>query len=161
MSTLSVTESTTEPTGRRDYRAVGRFTWHFVEMVIAMSAGMALGLLWGLLLDPFGIELREHPAPHAIVMATDMAIGMGLWMRIRGHDLRMIGEMSAAMYVPFVVLLVPYELGYLSGDGLMVVAHVIMLPAMLVAMLLRREEYSGGHHRLRAPRTVSRAGSTG
>jgi len=30
---------------------------------------------------------------------------------------------------------------------LLAVEHVVMLPAMLVAMLLRREEYShGGHH---------------
>jgi hypothetical protein len=28
----------------------------------------------------------------------------------------------------------------------MTVEHVVMLPSMLVAMLLRRDEYSGGHH---------------
>lgn len=28
----------------------------------------------------------------------------------------------------------------------MLIEHVVMLPSMLVAMLLRREEYSGGVH---------------
>ena len=29
--------------------------------------------------------------------------------------------------------------------ALMTIEHVAMLPSMLVAMLMRREEYSGGH----------------
>jgi hypothetical protein len=29
---------------------------------------------------------------------------------------------------------------------LLVIEHVVMLPAMLVAMLLRRDEYTGHHH---------------
>jgi hypothetical protein len=146
MTTTSITSSATEGSVRRNYRAIGRFVWHYLEMVIAMAVGMALGPLWGLLLDPFGVELSSHPAPYAMVMATDMAIGMAVWMRIRGHNRRSIGEMSAAMYLPFVVLLVPYGLGYLSGDALTGAGHILMLPAMLIAMLARRDEYTGARH---------------
>jgi hypothetical protein len=39
----------------------------------------------------------------ALVMATDMAIGMGAWMAWRRHGWRDIAEMSAAMYLPFVI----------------------------------------------------------
>jgi hypothetical protein len=146
MTTTTSTGFASERRVRPDYRAIGRFAWHFVQMLIAMAVGMALGPVWGLLLEPFGVDLQSHPAPDAMVMATDMAIGMAVWMRIRGHSRRSIGEMSAAMYLPFLVLLVPYSLGNLSGDALMGVGHILMLPAMLVAMLARRDEYTGAHH---------------
>ncbi len=74
-------------------------------------------------------------------MAIDMTIAMVVWMRIRGHSWPRSVEMSAAMYLPFVALLVPYWLGALSGSALMVAGHVIMFPLMLVAMVWRRTEY--------------------
>jgi flagellar biosynthetic protein FliP len=74
-------------------------------------------------------------------MAANMTIGMGLWMRIRRHSWRLIAEMSAAMVLPFLALLVPYALDMLSGDGLMMAGHLVMLPAMLVAMLVRHRDY--------------------
>ena len=43
------------------------------------------------------------------------------------------------------MLFLPLWLGLLSGDGLMLAGHVLMLPAMAVAMLHRREEYVGAH----------------
>jgi flagellar biosynthetic protein FliP len=151
MTTTSMTSTAIDGSVRRHYHAIGRFTWHFLEMVIAMAVGMALGPVGALLDYAFGVELSSHPASHAIVMATDMAIGMAVWMRIRGHNRRSIGEMSAAMYLPFVMLLVPYGLGYLSGGALIGVGHILMLPAMLVAMLARRDEYGAHHHSVRKP----------
>jgi flagellar biosynthetic protein FliP len=120
----------------------GRRTWHFVrhylEMVVAMVVGMvALGpvedLLWPGLDDRLDV--------HVLVMATNMAIGMGAWMRFCGHSWRPIAEMSAAMYVPFAVLLVPYWAGAVPGGLLMTAGHVAMLPLMALAMLLRPAEY--------------------
>jgi hypothetical protein len=120
-----------------------RRTWHLVrhylEMVVAMVVGMmALGpvedLLWPGLDDRLDV--------HVVVMATNMAIGMGAWMRFRGHSWRAIAEMSAAMYVPFAVLLVPYWAGAVSGGLLMTAGHVAMLPLMALAMLLRPAEYT-------------------
>ena len=115
-----------------------RFALHYVEMVVAMFVGrVALAPLWSLAVP----GLSAAPAADAMVMATNMAVGMGVWMKIRRHAWRPIVEMSAAMYLPFVALLVPYWLGVLSGHGLMMLGHVLMFPAMLAAMLWRRSSH--------------------
>ena len=116
-----------------------RFTRHYLEMVVAMVVGMVVlgpleGLVWPGLDDRIDV--------HALVMATNMAIGMGAWMRFRGHSWRGIAEMSASMYLPFAVLLVPYWAGAIGADALMTWGHVLMLPAMALAMLLRPAEYA-------------------
>src|SRR5215217_1533904 len=85
---------------------------HFLEMVVAMLIGMVvLGLLQQLVWP----SLNFHSAVGVLVMATDMAIGMGAWMRVRGHSWRGIAEMSASMYAPFAVLLVPFWIGVIGG----------------------------------------------
>jgi hypothetical protein len=120
-----------------------RRTWHFVrhylEMVVAMFAGMfVLGWLEGLVLP--GLSLSTAPA--VLVMATNMAVGMAAWMRVRGHSWRGITEMSASMYLPFAVLLVPFWAGAVDGHAVMTWGHVLMFPAMALAMLLRPGEYA-------------------
>ena len=122
----------------------GRRTWHLVrhylEMLVAMVVGMvALGPLEALVWP----GLDDRVDVHAIVMATNMAIGMGAWMRFRGHSWPAVLEMSAAMYVPFAVLLVPYWAGAVSGSFLFTAGHVLMLPAMALAMWWRLDEYAG------------------
>jgi len=120
-----------------------RHAWHYVrhylEMVVAMVVGMmALGPLEGLVWP----GLDDRVDVHALVMATNMAIGMGAWMRFRRHSWPAILEMSAAMYLPFVVLLVPYWAEAVSGDFLFTAGHVLMLPLMALAMVWRRSEYA-------------------
>ena len=121
----------------------GRHTWHLVrhylEMVVAMVVGMAvLGPLETLLWP----GLDDRVDVHAMVMATNMAVAMAAWMRFRGHSWPAIAEMSAAMYVPFAVLLVPYWAGAVSGSFLFTAGHVLMLPAMALAMWWRLDEYT-------------------
>ena len=41
---------------------------------------------------------------------------------------------------PLAVLLVPFWTGVISGGAFMVVGHVLILPAMAAAMLLRRDD---------------------
>ena len=120
-------------------RAIWHFVRHYVEMVLAMLVGMyALGGLEGLVWP--ALTTRADVA--VMVMATNMSLGMTAWMRFRGHSWRGITEMSASMYLPFVVLLVPYWAG-LAGEGvLMAWGHLLMLPAMALAMLLRPAEYA-------------------
>jgi len=65
-----------------------------------------------------------------------MALGMGVWMRVRGHDWRMITEMSAAMVGPFVVLLAPFVAGAISADAYSALGHILMVVAMLAIMLV-------------------------
>jgi flagellar biosynthetic protein FliP len=135
---------TTTTTRRSTRRGHLRFAVHYVEMVVAMLLGMvALGPLWS-----FAVPgLSDYPVADVLVMATNMSIGMALWMRIRKHSWPRIAEMCAAMYVPFLILLVPYGLGTLSGHGMMMWGHVLMFPAMLAAMLWRRGDYyHHGHH---------------
>jgi hypothetical protein len=139
-----------DPALRR--RAVRTFVRHFLAMFIAMIVGMvALTPVWTFAFDRLGwAPLSGRPALSAIVMATNMAIAMSAWMRFRGHGWAATGEMAAAMYLPFVVLLLPLGAGVLSGHGLMMLGHVLMVPAMIAAMLRRRHEYTSGHaHRSR------------
>ena len=135
--------TTRTPTPVHDHSSRGRRTWHLVrhylEMVLAMIVGMVVlgaaeGLVWP--------GLDDRADVHALVMATNMAIGMGAWMRFRGHSWPAITEMSAAMYVPFAVLLVPYWTGAVSGSFLSTARHVLMLPAMALAMWWRLDEYA-------------------
>jgi hypothetical protein len=120
------------------------FVQHLAEMVIAMFAGMlALGTVINAL--PGGSALFHPPVPSALVMASNMTIGMSLWMRVRRHSWRSIAEMSAAMYIPFIILFVAFWAGLLSGHLVMIGGHILMLPAMVAAMLLRRDEYTGSH----------------
>ena len=130
-------EQTTESPRRA--RPVVRFTLHFLEMVVAMVVGMiVLGPIWSFAWP----GLSGNMTAQVLVMATNMSLGMALWMKIRRHGWASIAEMSAAMYVPFLVLLPFFWAGVLSGMTLMGAGHVLMLPAMLIAMLRRRHEYS-------------------
>src|SRR3954454_22686840 len=122
-------------------RRVWHFTRHYLEMVVAMFAGMVvLGFAERVALPDLalGTELG------VLVMATNMAIGMGAWMRVRRHSWRSIAEMSAVMYGPFAVLLLPYWAGVIGAHALMSWGHVAMFPAMALVMLLRPHEYA--HH---------------
>ena len=111
---------------------------HYLEMVVAMLVGMVvLGLLQQLVWP----SLNFFSAVGVLVMATDMSIGMGAWMRVRGHSWRGIAEMSASMYAPFIALLVPYWTGAVSGAELMAWGHLLMFPAMALVMYLRPAEY--------------------
>jgi flagellar biosynthetic protein FliP len=121
-----------------------RFTRHFLKMVVAMVIGMAvLGPLRALAVTHFGwSDLFDRPELHALAMAADMIITMSLWMRYRGHSWISIAEMAIAMVVPFVVLFVPLWAGALSGATLLAAGHLLMLPAMVIAMHYRRSEYT-------------------
>jgi hypothetical protein len=121
-----------------------RFTLHYLEMVVAMLVGMfALGPVWRLVV---GSDLLQRTDVMAMSMATNMVVAMSLWMWLRGHSAAPIAEMALAMYLPFVVLLVPLWLGLISAMMLMVAGHVLMFALMLVVMLRRRDEYTCHHH---------------
>ena len=128
------------PTEQRRRHPVRRFLLHLLEMVLAMLAGMVLlAPLWTLAAP----DLPAYPDLNALVMATNMTVGMAGWMWFRGHRLAGIAEMSAAMFLPYLVLLVPYWTGLITGDALMMVGHLLMLPAMVAAMFRRLGDYTG------------------
>ena len=127
-----------------------RFIRHYVEMVIAMFLGMiVLGVPGEAALRVVGYSSSElqadAPAVALLAMATIMTIPMVAWMRRMGHSWRPCNEMAASMYVPTFAVIAMMGAGALDFMGAMGLEHVLMLPAMLVAMLLRREEYSCSH----------------
>ncbi|MEU6090849.1 hypothetical protein ABZ865_29435 [Streptomyces sp. NPDC047085] len=121
-----------------------KFGRHFAEMVVAMAVGMAvLHPVWMFVLDALGAAaLMHNPYTGSLIMATNMTVAMSAWMKFRGHRWRPIAEMGAAMYLPFLVLFVPLALKLIDAGALMLWGHVLMLPAMAVAMLLRPHEYA-------------------
>lgn len=130
-----------------DRRSTYRFLRHYAEMVVVMFAGMfVLMPPAGVLLIAFGTSWsRLSPAMNVFAMALTMTVPMVAWMRYRGHTWRANTEMAASMLIPtFAVMAVVWS-GIAKG-GLMVPEHAGMLAFMLIAMLLRRDEYSAAHH---------------
>ena len=120
--------------------ATGRFVKHYLEMLVAMFAGMfALGLPVAALgwdVDPIELEL--------LYMAFIMSVPMVAWMRYRGHGWAPAWEMTAAMFVPSFAAIALLWAGIVEGGHTpMMIQHVAMFPAMLAVMLLRRSEYTG------------------
>jgi flagellar biosynthetic protein FliP len=128
---MTTTTPTAAPSPWRQLRT-RQFALHYAEMLVSMVAGM---YLFGWLESFLPVDLMTRGDVGALVMATNMSLGMGLWMRIRRHPWPGIAGMTAAMYLPFAVLLVPFWAGLISGGTLMVAGHALMLPAMALAML--------------------------
>ena len=120
---------------------------HYVEMVIAMFVGMGvLAIPADVVLGAIGID-GDDPAVMLLSMATTMTVSMVGWMVYRGHGRRANAEMSASMFVPTFAVIGLLWAGLLTDLGvLMIIEHVAMLLAMLVAMGLRPEEYTCGVH---------------
>ena len=127
-----------------------RFIRHYIEMVIAMFAGMiVLGIPGEAALRAVGYSSSElqadAPAVALLAMAVIMTVPMVAWMRRMGHGWRPCNEMAASMFLPTFLVIGMMAAGAADFATAMGLEHAIMLPAMLVAMLLRREEYSCDH----------------
>ena len=127
------------------------FIRHYVEMVVVMFAGMiVLGVPGEAALHAIGSgtsELRATaPATVFLGMAFTMTVPMVAWMRYRGHSWQPTLEMAASMVIPTVIAIALLGAGLASFSALMGLEHVAMLLGMLLAMLLRLDEYTGHHH---------------
>jgi hypothetical protein len=119
--------------------ATRHFIRHYVEMLAAMFLGMGvIGMPGMMVLDAPGLQL--------LVMGVSMTVPMVAWMRFRGHGWPATLDMTLAMLLPTAGVLALLGAGVADFDALMAIEHVVMLPAMLVAMLLRRDEYTGADH---------------
>jgi hypothetical protein len=124
------------------------FVRHYAEMLIAMFAGMVvLGVPAVAALAAAGMSIDElqgdAPALMLFLMAVTMTAPMVAWMRHRGHGRRPSAEMAAAMFIPTAGVIALLWGGLVEDvEALQLILHVVMLPSMLVAMLLRRDEYS-------------------
>jgi hypothetical protein len=146
---------------QRQGRSARRFLRHLFEMIVVMMLGMCiLGAAFGAFHElvfgsGYAAAWRDHVVLAAFAMAVDMTVPMVLWMRYRGHTWQRGGEMAAAMNLPVLPLLVLYALGAIPARGVLGLQMMLMIPAMLGAILYRKEEYSAPHpgtphrHRIR------------
>ncbi|WP_433358352.1 hypothetical protein ACQPYV_16260 [Micromonospora saelicesensis] len=136
--------ATAAPTAAAPTSSRRRLLWHLGEMAVAMVAGMLLlGPLWELAGTALGVgDALARPEVAALVMATNMTVGMTVGMRYRAHRWHAIGEMAATMYVPFLLLLVPFWAGLIDADALLLGGHLLMIPAMVLVALRHRHEAS-------------------
>jgi hypothetical protein len=133
----------------QENRSLKVFARHYAEMVVVMFAGMfALMAPADWLLGVFGTSTSDHhPTMMLASMALTMTLPMVAWMRYRGHAWRVNLEMAASMLIPTLGALTLVWAGVASANAVMVPEHAAMLAGMLLAMLLRRDEYSShGHH---------------
>jgi hypothetical protein len=146
METQSVVD---QPQGRK----ARRFLRHLLEMIVVMMLGMCvLGAAFGgfhvlVFGSGYAAAWRDHVVLAAFAMAFNMTVPMVLWMRYRGHSWERGGEMATAMNLPVLPLLVLYWLGAIPSRGVLGLQMMLMIPAMLLLMLYRKEEYSAPHHR--------------
>ena len=136
---------------RVESRKVWSFLRHLLEMILVMMLGMCvLGvafrelhvLLFG---SGYVAAWRDHVGLAAFAMAFNMTVPMVLWMRYRGHSWERGGEMSVAMNLPLLPLLLLYQLGAIAAGAVLGLQMMLMIPAMVAAMLYRKEEYSAPH----------------
>ena len=129
------------------------FARHYAEMLAAMVLGMVvLGAAGGALLGLLGVDVSAWSTDARelmlLSMATTMSVPMVAWMRHRGHGWAPAWEMTASMFLPSFGAIGLLWTGLVTDtDTLLLIQHAVMLPAMLVAMLLRPAEYAGhaGH----------------
>lgn len=153
------------PLGSRFGKPSRRFLRHFAEMLGVMMLGMCVFgaafrelhvLAFG---SGFDAAWRDHVVLAAFAMAFNMTVPMVLWMRYRGHSWRRGGEMAVAMNLPVLPALALYAFGVIPAQGVLAVQMIAMVPAMLAAMLYRKDEYSAPHdsasHRRRTRRVVA------
>src|SRR3954464_14215860 len=100
-------------------RLVGR---HDVGLLLSMAAGMVVlgrfeGLVWP--------DLTTRADVGILVTATGTALGVGAWLRHRGHPRRGVAEVSAAMSLPVPLLVVPWWVGAVSGEAVLLWGPVL------------------------------------
>jgi hypothetical protein len=127
--------------------ATMRFVRHLGEMLVAMFVGMGvLGGLWGLALAAAGTSsdelLDSAPQLVAVGLMVNMTVPMIVWMRYRGHSRLEIAEMAGAMAIVALIAVVLLSTSAIEPIAICGIECTLMIPAMVVAMLHRREAYA-------------------
>jgi hypothetical protein len=140
----ALTATITAPAGTRARSRRRAFVRHVVEMLAVMFAGMmVLGGVVAGALALAGTSLSgasEHVS--ALVMGFNMTVAMVWWMHYRGHGARDNAEMAASMIVPTGIAIALSLVGLIAEDAVMLVQHLVMIPAMVGVMLLRYDHYA-------------------
>ncbi len=131
-------------------RGAGHFVRHLLEMCAAMCIGVAvldLPFLGAARFVGYTDPIHQLPELTALVVAFNMTLPMAAWMRYRGMAWRPIAQMSGAMFVEAIVLIVVSWFGVIHKSGLVALQHQLMMPAMIAVMLCSLDLYTGraGH----------------
>jgi hypothetical protein len=125
---------------------IGHFVLHYFEMCVPMCVGFALGDLvyfWAAGRFGYSHPFEDLPELSVLVVTLSMTAPMTAWMLFRKMPRRPTVEMSAAMPVLALALLVLGWLGTLPRQDLALLEHGLMMPVMLVPMLFRLGVYAG------------------
>ncbi len=126
---------------------IGRFSLHFLEMVVAMMVGMpVLFMVRSLIPTSSGLAaaFKSGTIAYSITMTVFMTLPMVAWMIVRGHGWRHSLEMAVAMDAPVAVTTVLSLLGAAAYlPWLSNASHFGMFLGMLIVMLFRRDHYTG------------------
>jgi hypothetical protein len=137
------------------------FVGHYIEMVVAMYAGMFIvGMPLTDLAGVAGVDTAnlDETAPAFVFldMAVVMTVPMVAWMRFRHrHGWKPCLEMAASMFVPTIAAIGLLAFSVADYGTLMTFEHLAMFPAMLIAMLIRPHEYTGQHGHAAPPVTTA------
>lgn len=135
----------------RSRAQAGYFLRHFVQMVLAMAAGMAIFIgVFRALLTPGGYLALQTRTPLLWFagMGFFMAVPMIGWMRYyQRHSRRECAEMTVAMLLPPASIAALVQAGvvaypWLAASTLSASTHMAMLLGMIAAMLYRRDQYA-------------------
>jgi hypothetical protein len=152
MRALTITQRSPQRTPARDgpvahfLKPLGHFVVHYLEMCGVMCIGaIGLSLLFfgtAALLGFTNLPERQ-PELSVLVIAVNLSLPMGAWMRFRGMDWRPTLEMSGSTMVFGLLLIAAYWLDIVGKSSLVEVQTSIACPLMLAAMLFRFRLYSG------------------
>jgi hypothetical protein len=131
-------------------KEIAHFVRHYLEMCLPMCIGFAVGDLvyfWAAKQFGYAHLFRELPELSVLVVMFTMTAPMTAWMLFRRMPKRATAEMTAAMPILALGLLVLGWLALLPRGDLALLEHGLMMPVMLVPMLFRLDVYTGraGH----------------
>jgi hypothetical protein len=131
-------------------KQAGHFLRHYLEMCAPMCIGFAIGDLiyfWAAARFGYSKPFTELPELSVAVVTVTMTAPMVAWMLFRGMPRRETVEMAAVMPILATALLMFGWLAVVERRELALLEHGLMMPAMLVPMLVRRDLYTGrsGH----------------
>jgi hypothetical protein len=135
-------------------RPIGRFVLHFAEMCMVMCASgiiLSVAFFQGAVALGYTDLPRTAPELSVLVIAINLSVPMGAWMRYRGMGWRPTLEMTIPTMATGLLLIVAYWLDLLAASSLIGIETRLACPVMLVVMLLRFPLYSAPHSAHHAP----------
>ena len=129
---------------------VRRFSLHYLEMLVAMMVGMPILFSLRSVIPASSIYTEIYVRGtnlYDLARLVFMTIPMVIWMIVRGHGWRHSAEMAFAMSAPLAAVIAVRLLGVgASQEWLTQAGYLGMFLGMLIAMLYRRDHYTGKAH---------------